>query len=158
MMQHIDVFLSLTVVSQHPPGFPLYLWSPTGTSTATCAYSIPFRIEFHCLVFSSMPMILYPVSPGPFPSHPPSLNFHLKPLLFKTELPPFPSKYALPSVPLLIPQFPQLPLLGNFTFLFCFVLAVPKACGSSQVRDGIYASLTCSATEDLQYFWFMSFL
>ena len=39
-----DGFLELTVVSQHPPGFPLYLWSPTGISTTTCAYFIPIRI------------------------------------------------------------------------------------------------------------------
>ena len=36
-------FLELTVVSQHPPGSPLFLWSPIGISTTTCAYSIPIR-------------------------------------------------------------------------------------------------------------------
>ena len=49
-----DCFLELTVVSPHPPGFPLYLWSPTGTSTTTCAYSIPIpgTIEIFFLTFS----------------------------------------------------------------------------------------------------------
>ena len=37
--QHSDARLSdyeLRVVSQSALGFPLYLWSPTGTSTTTC--------------------------------------------------------------------------------------------------------------------------
>ena len=36
-----ESFLELTVVSQCPPGFPLYLRSLIGTCTTTCAYSIP---------------------------------------------------------------------------------------------------------------------
>ena len=33
---------------EHLPGFPLYLWSPTGTSTTTCACSIPIlRVFFY---------------------------------------------------------------------------------------------------------------
>ena len=53
-----DGFLELTVVSQHPPGFPLYLSSPVGSSTTTCAYSTPIRrimqpfpVRFSNLIF-----------------------------------------------------------------------------------------------------------
>lgn len=40
-LPYSDGFLEFTVVSQHPPGFCLYLWWPIGTSSTTCAYSVP---------------------------------------------------------------------------------------------------------------------
>ena len=39
------------VVSQHPPGFPLCVWSPIGTSTTTCAYCIPIKTIPNMLSF-----------------------------------------------------------------------------------------------------------
>ena len=42
---------SLTVISQSPLGFPLYLWSIIGTSTTTCAFSIPISAMNVCVPF-----------------------------------------------------------------------------------------------------------
>ena len=55
-----DGFLELTVLSLHPPGFPLYQWSSIRTSTTTCAYSIPFTSGFGFDLSSSVKTSLIP--------------------------------------------------------------------------------------------------
>ena len=52
-------FLEFTVVSQPPPGFPLYLWCPIGTSTTTCAYSFPIgrRYKFWRKIDNMLPIL-----------------------------------------------------------------------------------------------------
>lgn len=114
-------------------------WAQTHSHTASHSFSTENRsvstclrnlTEFGCFVFSPMQRSLYSVPPEPFPSHTPSLNFHLELLLSKTEPSYIPPNMLHLWCPLLTP----LPcILRNITAFFIHLCPWPLFIISFQV-------------------------